>query len=176
MPAAPDIATALDAPPEVLDADERRFVGQIREHGWFRTEIFESEGQPGFSFTTGFWVGHGFPEIIVFSLPPQVTHDVLWSLYRAVAAGEPPPIGVPTAGIFGGFDALLVPVDKSHYPEHLGWNRWFQGGDDFPCVQLFWPDKSGRFPGQAGAQAAFQALQPDLSASDWNWSAAKPGQ
>lgn len=68
--------------------------------------------------------------------------------------------------------AQAKPAPKLHYPEHLGWNRWFHGGDDFPCVQLFWPDKSGRFPGQAGAQAAFQAPQPDLSASDWNWPAA----
>ena len=80
----PDIATALDAPADVLDADEQRFVSQIREHGWFRTEIFAEGDQPGFSFTCGFWVGHGFPEVIVFSLPREVTHDVLWNLYLSL--------------------------------------------------------------------------------------------
>lgn len=171
MPPIPDIATALDAPADALDADEQRFVNQIREHGWFRTEIFAEDNEPGFSFTTGFWVGHGFPEVIVFSLPREVTHDVLWNLYRLIESGNPPPIGVPTDTLFRGFNALLVPVDKSHYPDHLGWNRWFHGGDDFPCVQLFWPDKAGVFPGQAGAEASFKALQPDLSERAWTWPA-----
>ncbi|AMU18381.1 hypothetical protein BJL96_15190 [Burkholderia cenocepacia] len=67
----PDIATALDAPDSVLDEDEQRFVHQIRQHGWFRTEVFAEDDQPGFSFTTGLWVNHGFPEIIVFSLPAR---------------------------------------------------------------------------------------------------------
>lgn len=103
---------------------------------------------------------------------------MLWNLYRMIEAGNAPPIGVPVDTLFRGFNALLVPVDKSHYPDHLGWNRWFHGGDDFPCVQLFWPDKAGVFPGQAGATDAFKALQPDLSEAGWAWPAApsKPSQ
>jgi hypothetical protein len=54
----PDIATALDAPELALDEDERKFVQNIRQHGWFRTQIFPESDYPEFSFTTGFWVGH----------------------------------------------------------------------------------------------------------------------
>ncbi|WP_218921188.1 DUF4262 domain-containing protein [Burkholderia sp. ABCPW 11] len=61
MTTRPDIATALDAPDSVLEEDEQRFVHQIREHGWFRTEVFAEGDAPGFSFTTGLWVNHGFP-------------------------------------------------------------------------------------------------------------------
>ena len=60
----PDIATALDAPDSVLDADEQRFVSNIRDHGWTRTEVFAEGKLPGFSYTTGFWVGLGFPVVL----------------------------------------------------------------------------------------------------------------
>jgi hypothetical protein len=46
--------TALNATPDQLDAHERSFVGKIREHGWFDTQVFGDSVGPGFSFTTGF--------------------------------------------------------------------------------------------------------------------------
>jgi hypothetical protein len=168
MTTPPDIATALDAPDSVLDDQEREFVRQIRTHGWFRTEVFAEGDGPGFSFTSGFWVNHGFPEVIVFSMSKPVVHDVMWDLYRMIAAGSPPPIGEVTADVFGNANALLLPVEKEHYADHLGWNRWFYGGDDFPCLQLLWPDKGGMFPHQPGADDALNAAQPALYTSGSN--------
>ncbi|WP_175870785.1 DUF4262 domain-containing protein [Burkholderia sp. BCC0397] len=165
MTTRPDIATALDAPDSALEEDEQRFVHQIRQHGWFRTEVFAEGDAPGFSFTTGLWVNHGFPEIIVFSLPARIVHDVLWDVYRKVAAGTPPPIGEVTAAVYGNANALLMPVEPAHYEAHLGWNRWFYGNDAFPCVQLLWPDRNGVFPWQPEADDALNAAQPRLFAS-----------
>ncbi|PCE30788.1 hypothetical protein BZL54_19310 [Burkholderia ubonensis subsp. mesacidophila] len=156
------MATALDAPDSVLDDTERQFVRQIRTNGWFRTEVFADDEGPGFSFTTGFWVNLGFPEVIAFSMPSKTIHAVLWDLYRMVAAGSPPPIGKVTSSVFGNADALLMPVAGKHYEPHLGWSRWFYGNDDFPCVQLLWPSREGIFPGHAGADDALNGAQPIL--------------
>jgi hypothetical protein len=49
-------ADSPSAPNEALDKSEQNFVANVREHGWFRTDIFEEEGHPGFSYSTGFWV------------------------------------------------------------------------------------------------------------------------
>ena len=161
----PDIATALDAPDSVLDEEELRFVQRIRQHGWFRTQIFADSNYPEFSFTTGFWIGHGFPEIIVFSMPPNIAHDVLWHIYRMISTGSPPPIGELTSTIYANSDALLLPVDRKHYQDRLGWNRWFYGGDEFPCLQLLWPSKEGVFPRHPDSGEALNLAQPDLSCS-----------
>lgn len=82
--------TALDAPTETLDEHERSFVASIREHGWFRTSVFAEEGQPGFSYTTGFWHNTGLPELIVFGLKNEIAHDVLWELFSDAQAGFDP--------------------------------------------------------------------------------------
>ena len=69
--------------------------------------------------------------------------------------------------ILEGADVALIPLAKQHYVEHLGWSRWFYGGDEFPCVQLIWPDRSNIFPWEAGFELDFEGEQPDLSSGGW---------
>ena len=59
---------------------------------------------------------------------------------------KPLPIGERTDAVFANLPAYVFPVAKKHYRDLLGWSRWFYGGDDFPCLQIVWPDRAGRFP------------------------------
>lgn len=158
--------TALDAPDAALDAHERNFVSNIRKHGWVGTGVAAEAGFAGFSYTTGFWVTLGVPEIIVFSLSRETAHAVLWDLFNEMKAGKRQPVRAPTR-VFGNSDGVFFPVNRQRYADHLGWSRWFYGNDDFPCWQLVWPDKDGRFPWQPGVDEAVRADQPDLSAGGW---------
>lgn len=158
--------TALDAQSDRLDDHEKKFVSMIRKHGWLGTNVFAEKGRLGFSYTTGFWWTLGFPEVIVFSLKAETAHAVLWDVFRRVQAGEKLPIGKPT-DVFVNTDGVYFPVSRKHYAEHLGWSRWFYGGDDFPCLQLVWPDTHGVFPWQAGADERFRDEQPDLTVNGW---------
>jgi hypothetical protein len=156
--------TALDAPEDELDDHELKFVQAIREHGFFRTNVLADDKGPGFSFTTGFWVNLGQPELIVFGLDSQTAHNVLWDCYRDLKGGRILPVGERAAEVFGGgVDAWLRPVAAENYPDFLGWSRWFHGGDGFPCLQLFWPDQAGRFPWEDGVADSVRRAQPDLS-------------
>jgi hypothetical protein len=159
--------TALDAPTEALDDQERDFVAMIREHGWFRTSVFGDEHGPGFSYTTGFWTGCKQPELIIFTLKREITHDVFWDLFRDAKAGNTLPIGQRADRVFGNSYAYAFPVAKQFYREYLGWNRWFYGGDEFPCLQIVWPDRAGLFPWEAGFDEEFVVDQPDLTEHGW---------
>jgi hypothetical protein len=159
--------TALDAPPERLDADEKKFVAAIREHGWFRTQVSADDEGPGFSYTTGLCINAGHPELILFGLKGDIARDVLWDLFREAQAGFRLPSSTRTDRAFGNLPAYAFPVAKRHYPEYLGWSRWFYGGDDFGCLQLVWPDRAGLFPWEAGFDAALGDDQPDLSEAGW---------
>ena len=159
--------TALDLPAARLDQHEQEFVAQIREHGWYSTSVFGDEVGPGFTYTTGFWVNIGMPEVILFALGSKVAHDVLWDVYREAKGGRQFPTGVHVPDIFANMDTVLFPVGRQYYAEYLGWSRWFYGGDEFPCVQLVWPDKTGCFPWHDGFEERFKGLQPDLSAEGW---------
>ena len=56
----------------------------------------------------------------------------------------------------------FVTVPKTCYAEHLGLAVWAYEGDSFPCVQMVWPDKQGRWPWDAGVREGFAASQPVL--------------
>jgi Domain of unknown function (DUF4262) len=158
--------TALDANVEKLDEHERTFVNIIRQHGWHRMNVLQDEAGPGFNYTTGFWLA-GFPEIIVFAMKPEIASDVLWDMFRSQKSGQSYPTATVTNEIFADLPACLLTVSKRHYREYLGWNRWFYGGDSFPCLQLVWTDREGNFPWQSGFSSEFDGLQPDLSEGDW---------
>lgn len=159
--------TALLAPEGTLDEDEQRFVSSIREHGWYRTRVFAEGDQPEFSFTTGFWVTLGQPELIVVGLQSDIAHAVLWDAFRYLKAGGQLPLRARTDDVFGNLPAVLYDMDKKFYPDYLGWSRWFYAGDDFPCLQVIWPDRSGVFPWEAGFDLSMIGLQPDLAKGGW---------
>jgi hypothetical protein len=159
--------TDQDANPAELDEPEKNFVSQIREHGWFRTSVSADDEGPGFSYTTGFWLNLGFPEVITFSLKDEIAHDTFWHMYKALKNGELFTIGQPVETVFENLEAALVPVAERQFKDHLGWSRWFYGGNGFQCVQLVWPDRTGLFPWQPGYEANLVAAQPDLTDGNW---------
>jgi hypothetical protein len=159
--------TALDLPVDGLDDRERVFVAAIREHGWFGVHVPADEDGPGFAYTTGFWVNAGQPELILFSINNDVAQAVFWDLFRAAKQGVAVPLGRRIGTVFGGLPAYAFRVAERHQADFLGWSRWFHQGAAFPCVQVVWPDRAGRFPWEARFDEDFRGDQPDLSESGW---------
>jgi hypothetical protein len=159
--------TALDAPIDALDQGERSFVAKVREHGWVRTNILGDAEGPGFAFTTGFWANTGQPELIIFSTKSDIARDVLWHLFRSAKAGLSLPSGTITDAVFANLPAYAFPVAKRHYADYLGWSRWFYGGNEFPCLQIVWPDRESAFPWENSFDREFEGDQPDLTEHGW---------
>lgn len=159
--------TALDAPFDKLDESEQSFVSKIREYGWYRTGIFADDDGPGYSFTTGLWITAGQPEIVMFSIKDAIAHDVFWNVFRDANEGKTLESGKPLLGLFGNAAAYAFPVAKKHYAAYLGWSCWFYGGENFPCLQVVWPDREGLFPWDMGFDSNFADDQTDLSENGW---------
>ena len=160
--------TAFELPASQLDEQDQEFLAAIDKHGWFNTRVFDPDGElPDFSYSTGFWLRHRFPEIILFGLPKEVSHEVLWDVFRCIKQGDDLPMGVRLGEIFGNADAFLLPVAKRHYEGHFNWCNWFYRGDEFPCAQLIWPDRAGKFPWEPGFDEDMRRDQPDLTENGW---------
>ena len=160
--------TALDVPEASLNDAEKNIVAKIREHGWFCTSVIAEEGYLGFSYTTGFWKSLGAPEIVVFSLPSETAHDLLWNAYRYIKDMSFLPIGSRTSVLAERFDLTFLPVRREEYQNYILSSRWFYGSEDFPCIQMIWPDTANLFPWQSGFDSRFAADQPDLSIDGWD--------
>lgn len=160
--------TAFDAPATALDKHEKSFVAKIREHGWTRTSVSSDDEGPGFSLTTGFWLNTYQPELIMFSTKSEIVHQLFWDLFRDAQSGKALPIGKRTDAVFANLPAYAFRVAKKFYADYLGWSGWFYANqDDFPCLQIVWPDRASRFPWEPSFDAEFKSNQPDLTERGW---------
>jgi hypothetical protein len=159
--------TALDFPASGLDEHETLVCDSIRKHGWFHTHVAADEEGPEFAYTTGFWLTAHAAEVLVFSLPSEPAHDVLWDLFRELRDGRHLPLAAPVQNVISNYPVYFFEVGRSFYAEYLGWSHWFYGGDGFPCVQMVWPDREGRFPWEPGFEPVLEGRQPDLTANGW---------
>lgn len=136
------------------DGYEDLIFESIEEHGWHVVLVPDDEQGPGFAYSIG-----QEPEILVFGLEPDVMHALL------NACGEAAEIqpDVPLPGFLPGFPVVFKAVDKSRYPEYLGYAMWYHDGPEFSALQCIWPDDAGRFPWDAGFQKDLIPLQPLLT-------------
>lgn len=152
----------LDVEESKLDHNEKSFTSNVRQHGWTATHVFEDSEGAGFSYTTGFWHKFHQPELVIFGLPSDISHEILWGFYRDIEGGKELVVDTPMSGILEGYDVILKLVLKEHFSDHLGWSRWFYGGDHFEAYQIIFPDKLGHFPWDSEASPEFRSFQPNL--------------
>ena len=158
--------TALSAPLSELNVHEQDIVANIREHGFFAWSVGAGPREFKFAYTVGFWLNLGHPEVIVLGVSAEVAHTVFWNAWDLAKAQGPLPIGQPIEGI-GPTPAYLMPVGDLARSDLMLSDRWFYRREDFPALQIVWPDDNDLFPWEDGFDRARLMLQPDLSEDGW---------
>jgi hypothetical protein len=102
------------------------------------------------------------PEVVVIGLKRPLAHSVVNQYNKRIRNGEKFEIGKNYSDFIEGFEVIVSKVDKSHYREYFGFNRWIYEGDNFDIVQLVYPNTSGIWPWQKEADDWFRKLQPVL--------------
>jgi hypothetical protein len=124
----------------------------IDVHGWSLTAT------EGFAYTTGL-TGGDHPEILIAGLDPYTAHDVATAAVRRIRDGVPLKPGCHYPGIVSSF---LVEVreldleDRGRFPRNITTAHY---GRKVPAVQLVYPDKDGRFPGEPGCSLHVTGVQ-----------------
>jgi hypothetical protein len=135
--------------------------------GW---QIVATTGErsSGFLSTFGLWQTWRHPEIVVFApgQDPAEMVEPLQDVGRRVARGERFEAGKTYVALFGGDPGAFRAVDRRWYGECLSDAREIYRHDDFPALQLVWPDRDGLFPweriGETAASRQPLLWEPDL--------------
>jgi hypothetical protein len=70
--------------------------------------------------------------------------------------------------VLDGYNVAFRTVERRHYPDYLGYARWFYRGDYFPALQCVWPDPRHRYPWHPETTPDLTRRQPVLS-DDTSW-------
>lgn len=148
-----------------LSEPDVKVLQDIRRISWHVTGVFPNAAEAGgnWAFSTGLFFSFAHPEIILLGLELNTCISLVNEVGTQVkngkrfeSNGEYPDI------LAGSYRCAFREVSRSYYKDYLGVAIWFYEHDTFPVLQCIWPDKTGKFPWQAGCNQFVQRVQPVL--------------
>lgn len=155
-----------------LDAAEQKLVDDVARHGWHVMTVSPAVGQPEappFAYTIGLDATFGWPELLCYGLETDTMAVLLNNAVDELReTGAVPSDGLVLRDVAESLECKLVAVAKRHHHSHLGFAIWFAryrriDPDKLECLQLLWPDRNRRFPGDDGCSENFKECQPVLT-------------
>jgi hypothetical protein len=145
------------------EADET-LIRNVRARGCHIVGVSGDEHAPPFAFSIGLFVNYGQAEIITFGMEASQAAAIINIVRDDAAAGKKYAAGDVSSDILVGYNVCFVEVPLLLYPSYLGTALWFyrKSPRPFPCLQLVWPDRDGRFPWETGFEADMKRDQPVL--------------
>jgi hypothetical protein len=142
------------------EADEK-LIDNVRERG---CHILGVDGHPPFSFSIGLALNYGQAEIVIFGMAPSKAAQIINIVRDEAASGKKFVDGDVSSDILVNGKVCFLEVPLELYGEYLGTAIWFyrKSPRPFPCLQLVWPDRDGRFPWETGFDPIFKKDQPVL--------------
>jgi len=149
---------------------ERYHFGLLKNSqkaGWTGAAMPAEAGEPAYTYTLGFWVNLGSPDIVISGHPyARHENDMLWEAFRQIKDGHlTPSENAPWPGWLEKGHWTWRQVHPSQWNTHnFGSGFWFNERQPDarpapPAFQLVWPDSEGRLPWEAGYDDQFRAMQ-----------------
>jgi hypothetical protein len=128
-----------------LPEEDERTISHVEEFGCSVVNVTRTQYGLGWSYTVGVFDTCGKPEIITVGLLPETAHFALNEAAKMLRVGVDLTTG-RHPNLTGQVDCEFRPVDRKWVEHLMGWALWFYDGDDFPVVQIVYPDLRNRFP------------------------------
>jgi hypothetical protein len=157
-----------------LDAHEQKCVDDVCEYGCHIMQISAEDENPQFSYSVGFPVSTGQPEVIVFGLKQQLMHSMINEIRRQCVDGLIMLDGTRVSNLLEGFDCILRHVtDWKAIKEHFGWAIWYhrtqRRSELVEAYQIVWPGaQQGLFQWDEGCDNSVISQQPSLYVTSLN--------
>jgi len=130
-----------------LAAEDERTIRHIEEFGCSVVSVKRTQYGLGWSYTVGLLDTCGKPELITVGLLPETAHSALNGAADLVRLNVDLTRG-RHKNLVGEVESEFRPVDSKWIKQLMGWALWYNGGPDFPVLQLVYPDLKNRFPGE----------------------------
>jgi hypothetical protein len=143
-------------------AAEKQIISDVAQYGFHVAIVLGDGYSPTFAYTIGLYKTYGYPELICFGLPQNLLHSVLWSGKELLDKQPVPDQALGYPNFISDYDVRLLPVDKAWHKYYFGYGIWFNKSQDFPALQIVWPDKKGLFPWEEEFNPHWKAGQPLL--------------
>jgi hypothetical protein len=139
----------------------------IDTSGWCAVPVAVSEDppRPGYTYTIGFELTWGHPEVIILGLQPAAARGLLGLIADQLANGGDVPEGVFAGLLDNDLACAMLPISAPDLADICPGIVDFYQRQDVALSQFLWPDRAGHFPWQEGYDERLRLAQPVLG--DW---------
>jgi Domain of unknown function (DUF4262) len=150
-----------------LSATEQQILADVDTEG-IHIEIVkpEKKGSPAWAYSIGLQKTMQQPDIIIFGLRPVTMQQLIGNAAERMREGVAYDDGLEDEELLQGYTCVFKSVREIWYDVTVKHARWFYGGSNFPLLQLYWPDRNGKFPWDPKCQPEVRSLQPLLHVAD----------
>lgn len=97
-------------------------------------------------------------------LQPSLTRILLDNLQFSITTeGRSFADGATATDVIDGYLCFFKTIPVANYGDYFAGNEWFYDGNDFPAVQMLWPNTSGVYPWDDAADEYLRWVQPILT-------------
>ncbi|MCX4578061.1 DUF4262 domain-containing protein [Streptomyces sp. NBC_01571] len=143
------------------DSEIQLKIGRdVESVGWSWIWVFDpgEPAVPSFAYTIGLFRTFSHPEVVVVGLPESTSHAVLEAVFDSVESGARYASGSVSDEILNGFSVRFEDVSSVLAEENLVQAFVFNSGE-VEVLQMVWPEKNGKFPGDDGAPSWLEERQ-----------------
>ncbi len=148
-------------------SEDARIAESVRLNGWHAIAVEGTEDEPSFLYTIGLCQTFDHPEIVIVDLDARMAHAIAAGAVARIRVGAVYRPGERHADLLEGFAMAWRPVHATRHLVLLGYAVAFYRiasapPDRLRAVQLFWPDRAGKFPFEGDCDPRVAQRQPRL--------------
>lgn len=145
-------------------SEDEEIARSVAANGWHAISVNDSS--PEFIYTCGLMTTFEHPEAIIFGLNSKTAYSILAAMVEDIRGGRSFAAPGVYEGILVELPIAIRIVHPSQHEVYLGYAmghcRHVGKPGGLAAVQVFWPDKQGRFPFESECDSELAALHPRL--------------
>ena len=141
--------------------DREEIVNHIEKYGCHVVMVI-GDHLPGFSYSIGLYQRFGHPEIICFGMDLNMMGSLINDACAWIKEGNNVDSYVSYPNYLENVNVQFLPINKEFYGDYFAFGINYYGGNNFPALQMVWPDKENKFPWEEGFYKPWKFQQPLL--------------
>lgn len=151
--------------PDPLDSgpiSRKEIQDKIDQYGCYIIQVESDDYLPAYAYTIGLFQRFKHPEIICFGLSIELLGNLLNDVCASIKDGSPLHAGTLYEEFIKNYPIQFLTVDKSYHSDYMAICNIFYHTDDYPTLQMVWPDRQPLFPWEEGFNPDWKFKQPLL--------------
>ena len=141
--------------------DREKIINNIEKYDCHVVMVI-GDHLPGFAYSIGLYEKFGHPEIICFGLDLNMMASLINEVRNWIRENGSIEPYSSYPDYLENADVKFIPVDEVFYNDYLNFGINYYNENNFPVMQMVWPDKENKFPWEEGFHEPWKFQQPLL--------------